>query len=127
MNLFDNFNLSRLLGKGCNRNTREVKMIPIDDAYNMIKSQSALIIDVRTPAEYNSMHIESAVNIPSNSFMYMTNLLPKDKNANILVYCLSGSRARNVALYMENLGYKNVYMWDGGSLNQMLDKDVITR
>lgn len=129
MNILKNFklgNLNRLFGMG-RRSCREIKNVSVEDAYNLIQNGNAFILDVRTYQEYNRMHIKDAVNIPLVNLMYMNNLLPKEKNTNILVYCLSGSRARNASMILEDMGYTNVYMWPGGSINQMLNKDIIQK
>lgn len=108
------------------RYTREIKVIPIPEAYNLIKSKSAFILDVRNHQEFENAHVDDAVNIPLENLMYMTNLLPKDKNQIILTYCFSGIRAQKAANFLEEIGYQKVYLWETGSLNSMLDKDIIT-
>lgn len=68
-----------------------------------------VIIDVREPAEYGGAHVEGAINIPPAALIKGASELgsvPKD--AEIIVYCVSGSRS-NVAKHMlEQMGYTNI-------------------
>lgn len=66
------------------------------------------IVDVRTDAEWNMGHYPLAIHIPINQ---IRDSLPKripDKNAKILFYCNTSSRARAGADEAVKLGYKNV-------------------
>jgi phage shock protein E len=67
------------------------------------------IIDVREPDEYANGHIDGALNIPPSALMMGAKKLETiPKNAEIIVYCRTGSRS-NVALHiLGELGYTNV-------------------
>ncbi len=128
MNILKNLNINfigRLFSQ--NRSYRSIKSIPVDDAYELIKNNGTFVLDVRSYQEFNNMHIKDAVNIPVTSLKYMTNLLPQEKNKSILVYCLNGVRARSSAIILEDMGYTNVYMWPSGSINNMVNKDIIQK
>lgn len=68
-----------------------------------------VVIDVREPNEFNDGHVSGALNIPPSSLMAGASEL-KDipKNANIIVYCKSGSRSNVAAHILQNLGYTNI-------------------
>jgi rhodanese-related sulfurtransferase len=68
-----------------------------------------LIIDVRTPVEYNNGHIENAINIDFYSNSFRDELDQLDKNLVILIYCRSSNRSSNALVIMEELGFKEVY------------------
>lgn len=53
---------------------------------------SALIVDVREPAEFAAEHIEGAVNVPLSRFD--PDRLPCDKGRTLVLQCRSGSRSR---------------------------------
>ena len=47
------------------------KLVPFEQAKNMIEQNQVTLIDVRTPSEYELMHVKNAINIPvdeSNSY-----------------------------------------------------------
>lgn len=76
-----------------------------------------LLVDVRTPGEYNSGHIPTAVNIPVSEIAAEPPETEKERL--IIVYCRSGSRSNRAAGILESLGYKRVfdfggiYRWEG--------------
>ncbi len=87
-------------------------------AYEMQK-KGVVIVDVRTPQEYNAAHAKDAVNIPvytkMNPFVLNENflkevntLLKNDKNKEVIVICKSGGRSKIAANMLANDGFKNV-------------------
>ena len=76
--------------------------------YEMIFSSENVLIDVRTPTEYNKGHLKNAVNIPYNKIRTEIKSFAPDKEQSIVVYCLSGKRAEFTARKLEEMGYKNV-------------------
>jgi rhodanese-related sulfurtransferase len=66
-----------------------------------------MLVDVRTPEEFNSGHIAGAVNIALQSLPAQINTLPKDKP--IVLYCRSGARSSTAAQMLAKAGYTNVY------------------
>ena len=73
-----------------------------------------ILVDVRTPAEYASGHIPTAVNIPTTEIAARP---PTDDTAAlIIVYCRSGARSAAARQTLEKLGYSNVI--DFGSVSR---------
>lgn len=66
-------------------------------------SSGALLVDVRTPDEFNELHVEGARNIPLNELGRSLGSLPKDKP--IVVYCAVGSRSAAAAGFLAKSGY----------------------
>jgi phage shock protein E len=70
---------------------------------------SRFIIDVREPEEYVTGHAKNALNIPPSELMDGTDKLatiPKD--AEVILYCKSGSRSNVTKNILESMGYTNV-------------------
>ena len=70
---------------------------------------SKIIIDVREPEEFQSGHVEGAINIPPTSLMNGApelNGVPKDSE--IILYCRTGSRSNTAIQFLEQLGYTNL-------------------
>ena len=70
---------------------------------------NTIFIDVREPYEYSSGHVKDAVNIPPADLMTGTaklNNIPKD--AEIVVYCKTGSRSNVSMNILHSLGYTNI-------------------
>lgn len=68
---------------------------------------SHLLIDVRTPEEFASGHIEGAINIPVESLSQRLNEVPKDSA--LVVYCRTGNRSATAAQILVTAGYGPVY------------------
>lgn len=68
----------------------------------------AVVIDVRTPAEFAEGHLEGAVNIDlqSGSFEQQIAELPLD--GDYVVYCRSGNRSAQAVEIMTKLGFENL-------------------
>ena len=73
-----------------------------------------VIIDVRTPAEFDGEHIENAVNIDFYSETFRNELNKLDKNKTYLIYCRSGNRSGKALDIMEGLNFREVYNMSGG-------------
>src|SRR5690606_13694059 len=55
------------------------------------------ILDVRTPDEFASEHIDNAVNLNWNSADFETQAANYDKSKPVYLYCLSGGRSKKAA------------------------------
>ena len=87
--------------------------IGVQEAFDLIQrnqgNQDFVIIDVRTPEEFNEGHLEKAVNIDFNAETFKEELAKLDKNKTYLVYCRSGNRSGRAMSIMRELGFKEVY------------------
>lgn len=72
-------------------------------------SADFVILDVRTPAEYQSGHLAGAVLIDYSAPSFADNLQKLDKSKTYLVYCRSGNRSGRALALFEKLGFQRVY------------------
>ena len=87
--------------------------ISAEDAYEMMVSQEVVIVDVRTPEEYDGGHIPNPILVPNESIGDdMPEALP-DKEATLLIYCRSGRRSKEASEKLLKLGYKSIYEFGG--------------
>ena len=70
-------------------------------------TDGAILLDVRTPDEYRQGHIPGSKNVPLQSIDKVTVMI-NNKATPIFVHCLSGSRSRQAAAVLQQLGYTNV-------------------
>lgn len=68
-----------------------------------------VVLDVRTPEEYNNGHIEKALNIDYKSADFQDKIKALDKRKTYLVYCRSGGRSAKSIEIMKNLNLNNLY------------------
>lgn len=71
--------------------------------------QGAVVIDVRSPAEFARDHLRRAVNIPVGELAERIGREAPDKSRPVLLHCLSGARSGMGARALRNLGYTNVH------------------
>lgn len=69
---------------------------------------SPVIIDVRTPAEYDAGHVAGAVLIPHEQIGERIAAVVADKGTPIALYCASGRRAGIAQQTLHAMGYTNV-------------------
>lgn len=87
------------------------KSKPVVD-YSELMKNGAIIIDVRTNAEFRNGHIEGSINIPIDKIDQNLNKL-KSKDQVIITCCASGTRSKMAQSGLKTRGYVNVY--NGGS------------
>lgn len=92
----------------------EYHKITADEAKARMDSGDALlIVDVRTPEEYEGGHIPGAINVPNEGILDEMPVELPDKNAETLVYCRSGRRSSDAAHKLVAMGYTAVYDFGG--------------
>lgn len=92
---------------------------------------NAQILDVRTPEEYASEHIDNAKNINWNGADFEVQVNTFDKSKPVYVYCLAGGRSEKASAKLAEMGFTKIYNLDGGiikynadGLNKPSDKTI---
>ncbi|MGW4470871.1 rhodanese-like domain-containing protein [Nonomuraea sp. NPDC004354] len=73
-----------------------------------------LVVDVRTPAEFASAHIDGAVNLPLDQVEAHRRRIVADAGGRLLLVCQSGSRAERAGTALAGAGPADVVVLDGG-------------
>ena len=102
-----------LLLTGCS-NTISSGSITCKEKDTLMKEDNTILIDVRTKEEYESGHLENAINIPVDIVLSKIGEYAS-KDTKIIIYCQSGKRATTAFETLKNNGYKNIY--NLGSIN----------
>ena len=87
--------------------------------YARLLNDGAIILDVRSAAEFSSGHIKEAINIPLDQLSNNLKKL-KDKNKIIITCCASGMRSAAAKSLLKSNGYTEVY--NGGGWNSLRSK-----
>ena len=99
---------------GCGEEHATYKSLTQDQAIKMIAEKpDAIILDVRTPDEFEKKHIPHAISLPLEDLRNGNFASIPDKNALIMIYCWTGRRAQDAAQLLADKGYKNVYEFGG--------------
>lgn len=87
--------------------------------YKELLSKGAIVVDVRTPGEFNIGHVTGAINIPLDSIRTHVQEL-KNKNVPVITCCRSGARSGSAKSILTEAGIEcyNGGPWD--SLQQQL-------
>lgn len=87
------------------------------DAFNELIStdESVVLIDMRTPAEFNDGHIAGATNIDFESGDFDDRIADLDPEATYAIYCRSGNRSGQALDRMKSAGFTQVTNLDGGT------------
>jgi rhodanese-related sulfurtransferase len=92
------------------------------EAYEMLKSDPEIILlDVRTPEEYNEYHIENAKLVNVNGADFKEKISKLDKSKKYIVYCRSGVRSDNACRIMNEMGFEQIYNMVGGIMRWKKD------
>ncbi|KAK5018608.1 Rhodanese-like domain-containing protein [Cryomyces antarcticus] len=67
-----------------------------------------MLVDVRTPAEYSTGHLDGAINIEYESVDQLTKHRNVSKDDHITLYCRSGRRSAIAMNTLKTLGFKRV-------------------
>ena len=87
--------------------------------YAALVKGGAIIVDVRSKAEYESGHIRASVNIPLDQLRNGLSKL-KDKNRPVITCCASGTRSASAKALLKSCGYTQVY--NGGGWYSLQNK-----
>jgi len=111
--------VSGCIGQGVsNLETQIIEDVNLEEAFALMEdnrsNQNFVIIDVRTPEEYASGHIEKAINLDFYSETFKDELDQLDRDKVYLIYCRSGNRSGQALDMMAELGFSEVYNMLGG-------------
>ena len=85
-----------------------------DTQFIEIQDTDYILVDVRTIEEYESGHIQDAVNFDFYSESFQKEILSLDKSASIVLYCRTQNRSTKTANYLKENGYKEIAVLEGG-------------
>lgn len=90
------------------------------------KTSGAVLLDVRTPVEYHSGHIEGATNIDFENVSFDSEIKKLDTTKMYFVYCRSGNRSGQAISVMKKYGIKNIYELKGGLVSNQNALTLVT-
>lgn len=94
-----------LLLAACGGSNANVTNLGVDGFASNIKNPGVVVLDVRTPGEFATGHIENAINIDVEGMTFNSEIAKLDKNVEYAVYCRSGRRSAVAAEKMAEAGF----------------------
>ena len=119
---FKNQNGVRRFNNRCN--CYAYKLVPFEQARNMIQTSEVLLIDIRTESEYNLMHVQNAINIPLDVLEIKIQDATIKKDKPVMIYCSSGARSKKAIQVLNKYGY-NIYIWEYAALATFPYRDML--
>lgn len=81
-------------------------------AKEKLNNPQSILLDMRDSESYSEGHLDGAIHLTQESIVeVMTNTA---KDAPVLVMCYHGNGSQNVAAYLAQQGFTDVYSIDGG-------------
>jgi rhodanese-related sulfurtransferase len=103
---------------GCSSGAAGLETVSPQAAATIIADESnEVILDIRTPEEFDQGIIEGALNIDFYEPTFASDLDALDKDAHYVVYCRSGNRSGQARSTFADLGFTDVTEIDGGIAN----------
>lgn len=98
-----------------------MKDVNVQEANDLIQenkdNSDFIILDVRTPEEFQEGYIENAINIDYYSDSFKEELDKLNKTKTYLIYCKSGNRSGKTLNLMEKLNFEKVHNIQGGIIS----------
>ena len=85
-----------------------------DTQFIEIQETDYVLVDVRTVEEYESGHIQDAVNFDFYSESFHKEILSLNKSSSIILYCRTQNRSTKTANFLKENGYKEITVLEGG-------------
>ena len=89
--------------------------------------EEAIVIDVRSQAEWNTGHLSRATRMDWNTIANQISEIAPNKDTQIILYCRSGNRAGKSMKALNQLGYKNVTNAGGLESARVLIQDKVIK
>ena len=87
-----------------------LELIKPDKAKEMLESdEDILLLDVRTQAEYDEIHIPGSMLLPVEELSGRVDELESWQNKTVIVYCRTGRRSAAAAKILADAGFMTVY------------------
>ena len=93
----------------------EPKNISIDETASLLnKDKDVVVLDVRTPKEFQAGHIKGATNINFQDKDFADRVAKLDKSKTYVIHCAAGGRSARACKKMDGLNFSKLYNLEGG-------------
>ncbi|MEO0571016.1 MAG: rhodanese-like domain-containing protein [Bacteroidota bacterium] len=100
----------------------EIQVIDKLQMQEKVIGKDVQLVDVRTQEEYESGHIEDAINFNIiNNETFLDQIETLDKEEPVYLYCKMGGRSNRAAQLLKDLGFTEIYDYSGGYNDWVVD------
>lgn len=94
--------------------TPSIQRVDVAGFADVVARPGVTVVDVRTPAEFASGHLEGALNYDVEGADFAEQIKGLDPAGTYAVYCRSGNRSQVATQMMAQAGLVTLYDLDGG-------------
>jgi len=94
--------------------SRDNKVLGSKEVTLLINREPAMLVDVRSEADFRAGHITNAINIPLDQIEVQINKITSNSKKNIIVYCQKGVRSAQAFRLLNKLGLPKLFTIEGG-------------
>ena len=94
--------------------SRDNKVLGSKEVTLLINREPAMLVDVRSEADFRAGHITNAINIPLDQIEVQINKITSNSKKNIIVYCQKGVRSAQAFRLLNKLSLPKLYTIEGG-------------
>lgn len=109
---------------------KDYEIYPGKVADKIKNGKDIILLDVRTPEEYEEIHLKNSLLLPVGELSANTladiGLGESAKDKEIIIYCRSGARSKQAYDIMNSLGYTNIKSVAGGMVHWQEDNYPFT-
>lgn len=103
------------MSQACTQAPKVMKDLPPEAfSTSLAEKKDAILVDVRTPAEWEEGYIKGALLMNFRDQGFKSQLKDLDKTKPVFVYCMGGGRSGRTANILHEMGFSEVYNLEGG-------------
>jgi len=96
------------------QSSNSIHHVDAREAQKLVTDKSVVVLDIRTPQEFNQGRIAGAKNIDFQAPDFEQRIETLDKSKSYLVHCASGGRSTHSLALFKKHSFQSVYHLDGG-------------
>ena len=101
------------VGKEVTVDNGSYRVVSVQELQTMLEKKDFTMVNVHIPFQGNISQTD--LQLAYDEIEQNLNQLPQEKDAKILVYCLTSGMAKKAVATLLNQGYTNLWMLDGGT------------
>jgi len=103
----------------------EIKVVTVEEMNTQLQYGNVQVVDLQPEVEYNKSHLVNAANIIYDKD-FRNKLEKLDKTKPIAIYCTTGTVSPEAARILNEAGFENIYLLDGGIKRWMAENREIS-
>lgn len=87
----------------------DIKVVSVEDAAKLVKTDTnVVVLDIRTPKEFQAGHIKGATNINIGDLDFADRIKKLDKSKTYIIHCQAGSRSARACEQIKTMDFDHM-------------------